>query len=257
MRYNPGRQVVQYSPMYRMKEALIALGTFGYGNDVVQGNPEYVRIFEQFNEILRIVLPPSLGFQRITVRLPEVVLETTTGDFSLDSVSGGITSIIDMAWQLHIKGQDESEFAVMIDEPENHLHPTMQRSLLSDMIEAFPSCQFIVATHNPFIVTSVPDSNVYVLDYDEERHVNSRLLEAVDRTGTSNDILRDVLGVDMVIPEWVETRLTSIVAKYTSLVADDPNRLREMRRELEELGLRGLFPEAATGVANNISGRDD
>jgi predicted ATP-binding protein involved in virulence len=254
-RYQPGSRI-QYSPAYRMKEALIALATFGYGNQVVQGNPEYVRIFESFNDILRVVLPRSLGFVGLHIRIPEVVLETRTGEFLFDSVSGGALSIIDMAWQLHMKSQEVSDFAVMIDEPENHLHPTMQRTILADFMAAFSTCQFVVATHNPFIVTSVPESNVYVLDYDETGYVQSRILDLVDRSGSANQILRDVLGVGVLMPQWVEEKLDEIVRRHASLVQTNASQLRELERELESIGLRGLFPEAATRIADEVSGRD-
>lgn len=254
-RYTPGARV-QHSPTYRMKESLITLATFGYGNQAVQGNLDYVAIFESFNKILRVVLPDSLGYTNLQVRIPEVVLETRTGDFSLDSVSGGILSIIDMAWQLHMKSQEVQAFAVMIDEPENHLHPIMQRSLLSDFMDAFPQCQFIVATHNPFIVTSVPQSNVYVLDYDSTNHVNSRSLDLVDRSGSSNEILRDVLGVGVVMPEWVERKLDEVVRRHSALVQTNASQLTELKQELEAIGLRDLFPEAATRIADQVSEDD-
>src|ERR1700684_3254096 len=46
---------------------------------------------------------------------------------------------------------------------ENHLHPSLQRSLFVKLVEAFPLTQFIIATHSPFIVSGLKDSNVYVL----------------------------------------------------------------------------------------------
>ncbi|MFL1399228.1 AAA family ATPase, partial [Acinetobacter baumannii] len=61
-------------------------------------------------------------------------------------------SIIDLAWQIFLYSHDKDEFVVTIDEPENHLHPSMQRSLLNDFVKAFPKAQFIVVTHSPFIV---------------------------------------------------------------------------------------------------------
>ncbi len=78
-----------HSPNYHIKETLISLATFGCGNQVVQARPEYLQLFEKFQDVLRRVLPRNLGFQRLAIRIPEVVLVTRTGDFSLDAVSGG------------------------------------------------------------------------------------------------------------------------------------------------------------------------
>ncbi len=58
-------------------------------------------------------------------------------DFIIEAVSGGISSIIDLAWQIYMcSTQENSEFTVLIDEAEKHLHPAMQRRLLSDFLSA-------------------------------------------------------------------------------------------------------------------------
>ena len=97
--------------------------------------------------------------------MPEVILETGTGDFSLDAASGGIAALVDVAWQIYMRSRSDKAFIVLMDEPENHLHPSLQRSVLPGLIGAFPDAQFVVSTHNTFVVTSVRDSNVMVLGF--------------------------------------------------------------------------------------------
>ncbi|MFX6036352.1 AAA family ATPase, partial [Acinetobacter baumannii] len=75
-------------------------------------------------DILKQILPADLGFKDLSVRIPDLVLETEKGDFLLDASSGGIMSIIDLAWQIFLYSHDKDEFVVTIDEPENHLHPS-------------------------------------------------------------------------------------------------------------------------------------
>jgi len=82
---------------YFIKETLISLAALGYGNQIVHANEGAIRIYEGFIEILKTVLPPKLGFQSLSIRIPEVILETNSGEFSIDAVSGGIASIIDLA----------------------------------------------------------------------------------------------------------------------------------------------------------------
>ena len=67
---------------------------------MIDRDHESLVVFTGFEEVLRTILPPSLGFVRISVRLPEVVLVTRSGDFSLDAISGGISSLVDLAWQV-------------------------------------------------------------------------------------------------------------------------------------------------------------
>jgi predicted ATPase len=71
------------------------------------------------------VLPVNIGFENIRIEIPDVVLETKSGDFILDSISGGIMSLIYIAWQILLFPQENKSFTLIIDETENHLHPAM------------------------------------------------------------------------------------------------------------------------------------
>lgn len=230
-----------------IKETLIALATFGYGNKSVIKNDDAIDIFEGYQNILKKVLPDKLGFEKIEIEVPEVVLKTKTGRFTLDSVSGGIAALIELTWQIYMYGDQNENYVVIIDEPENHLHPELQRTLLPKLLEAFPNIQFIVSTHNPFIISAVPTSNVYVLDYDEWGKVNSHSLDKINKSGSSNDILRDVLGISSTMPIWVENRVNEIIEKYSRLGATSEN-VNKMRKELEISGLDKLIPEAIVRV---------
>ena len=229
------------SPSHRLKAALISLATFGYGNKVVTPNAEARSAFEGFSRVLKSVLPADLGFQKVAIRMPEVVLETRTGDFSLDAASGGIAALLDLAWQIYMQSRTDSTFTVLMDEPENHLHPRLQRSVLPGLLDAFPQAQFIVSTHNPFVVTSVRDSNVTVLDFDNEK-VKSTNLASVDRTATANQVLTDVLGVPFPAPLWVEDEIGNIVNSVRDQDLSTET-LTEIRKRLNLAGLGAMFPQ--------------
>ena len=237
--YQPNARI--QSPSHRLKASLISLAMFGYGNQVVTPNEEARATFEGFSEVLRRVLPSDLRFHRIAIRMPEVILETGTGDFSLDAASGGIAALVDVAWQIYMRSRSDVTFTVLMDEPENHLHPSLQRSVLPGLLTAFPQAQFIVATHNPFVVTSVRDSNVIVLDFIDGR-VESTNLQDVDRSATANQVLTDVLGVPFPVPLWVEDEVERIV---TSVRDEDltTELLSRLRARLSAIGLGHLFPE--------------
>ena len=177
---------------------------FGEGNSTVTQNEEYLNVFRSFEARLKSILPEQLGFRRLKIAMPEVVLETRSGDFSLDAMSGGIASLFSIAWQIHMFDVVGGDFTVIIDEPENHLHPSMQRSFLPSLAEAFPNARFIVATHSPFVVSSFQSSRVYMLDHDEDGQIRSTELSERNFSGSANTILRQVLGVESTIPIWVE-----------------------------------------------------
>jgi len=234
---------------YYLKETLISLAVLGYGNEAVTPNIEAKQTFEEFQKILTKVLPPKLGFRKIEIRLPEVILITDSGDFSLDAISGGVAAIIDLAWQIFLYDPKPESFVVTIDEPENHLHPEMQRRLLPDFLSAFPNVQFIIATHNPIILSSVKESNVYVLTYNEEpkSKVVSSYLDMVNKAGSANDILREVLGIEVTMPIWAEKQLQDIITKYLSLEINNTN-LDLLREELNKIGFGKFVPKTIANV---------
>jgi len=250
-----------FSPIYRMKEAIISMAIFGEGNKHIEGNPQLQRTYIGFIDALKKMLPSTLGFLDISVRPPEVVLKTKSGEFMLDASSGGIITLIDLTWRLYMFSLDNPSFVVTIDEPENHLHPTMQRSLMGKLADTFPKVQFIIGTHSPFMVSSVKDSNVFVLRYLEnglantintdpmvaQSRVISESLEKINKAGSAGDILRDVLGVSATMPEWVESELREIIARYSGIPINAQS-LSDLRRDLASLGYDEYFPEAVASI---------
>lgn len=244
-RYSVNHRV--QSPNHRIKQALISLATFGFGNEAVEPNQEAIETFRGFEAILKTILPPTLRFERISIRVPDVLLQTASGPFAFDAVSGGVAALIDVGWQVYMYSLLHDEFVVVIDEPEAHLHPELQQTVLPNLLKAFPKAQFIVATHNPFVIGSTADSNVYVLNYDDSGKVSSTLLDMINKAGSSNEILREVLGLSHAVPHWVQQRLEAIVAKYA--VDDlDPSSFAVLRSEMAEIGLERYFPETLADV---------
>lgn len=136
-----------------------------------------------------------------------------------------------------------SQFIVCIDEPENHLHPSLQRQILPNLLNAFPDVTFIVATHSPFVVTSSPDSRVYVLDYDDDRRVISRELDFVSKAESAEQVLERVLGVSTTLPIWAENRYNDIIRQY-SAQAPTIDTLRSLKDALTAAGLAEQLPLA-------------
>ena len=163
-------------------------------------------------------------------------MQTKSGEFALDAVSGGIASIIDLAWQIYMFVNNDNPFCVTFDEPENHLHPEIQKTLLPNFLNAFPKAQFIIASHNPFIISSVPDSKVYVLNYNEDNRVQSFLLENIEKSGSANEILRDVLGIESTKPDWVNNQIDDILNKYSEN-GITPDNIEKFKSELKMVGL--------------------
>ncbi len=241
---------------FLMKGTLLGWMINGYGvrsptKTIMPPDPQQVRNFEGFRDVLKRVLPESLGFEDLEVRDYEIVFSCNGGadEFLLETASGGISALIDIAWQIYMFDTDAKEpFSVVIDEVENHLHPSMQRTLLPSLLLAFPHARFIVTTHSPLIVTSVEDSYVYVLRYDPSKKVRSNLLNLKGEVKNAVDVLDEVLGVSTTLPAWAVGRLSSILEKHAAL---DPTSesLAALRTELGTAGLGRLFPDAVGRIA--------
>lgn len=70
--------------------------------------------------------------------------------------------VIRMEQQAHLKY--DLPGIVLIDEIELHLHIAWQKKVLPFLVRAFPNLQFIVATHSPFVVSSIESAVIYDLE---------------------------------------------------------------------------------------------
>ncbi len=79
----------------------------------------------------------------------------------LDQLSSGQKALFAFAGPLIFR--DAPPDIVLIDEPEQHLHPQWHRALLEALRELCPTAQFIVATHSQDILDSVLSYQRFIL----------------------------------------------------------------------------------------------
>lgn len=103
-----------------------------------------------------------------------VVTHPDMGQLLVDNLSDGFRAVISMAAdlayrmvrlnpQLGFKAVTNTPGVVLIDEIDMHLHPLWQQTVLMDLMHAFPSVQFIVTTHSPQVLSTVPAESIRVL----------------------------------------------------------------------------------------------
>ncbi|WP_250666481.1 AAA family ATPase, partial [Escherichia coli] len=82
---------------------------------------------------------------------------------------------------------------VLIDEVDMHLHPRWQQIILTQLREVFPQIQFVITTHSPQVLTSVPSECIRILK-------DNKVYSAPPGTEGSEPerMLRQVLGLDEV-----------------------------------------------------------
>lgn len=95
--------------------------------------------------------------------------------FKFTQLSDGFAAALDIVADLIMKMQDDNsltrnyqkEGIVLIDEIETHLHLGLQKIIMPLLTKVFPNIQFIITTHSPFILSSMPNAVAYDLEHRE------------------------------------------------------------------------------------------
>ena len=90
----------------------------------------------------------------------------------------------------------EKPAILLIDEIENHLHPTWQRRVIPALLEHFPGLQIFATTHSPFVVAGLKAGQVHVLKRDENGVVTASTNKQDVVGWTMDEVLRTLMGVD-------------------------------------------------------------
>ena len=95
--------------------------------------------------------------------------------FKFTELADGFAAVLDIVADLILKMQKgdtltrvyEKEDIVLIDEIETHLHLSMQKIIMPLLTNTFPNIQFIITTHSPFVLSSMPNAVAYDLEHRE------------------------------------------------------------------------------------------
>ena len=111
---------------------------------------------------------------------------------------------------------------LLIDEIENHLHPTWQRRVIPALLDHFPGLQIFATTHSPFVVAGLKAGQVHLLNRNENGVVTASANTENIEGWTADEILRVYMGVDEPTDE------------LTAQAARDLRRLRAQRPVMDE-----------------------
>ena len=125
---------------------------------------------------------------------------------------------------------------LLIDEIENHLHPTWQRRVIPALLEHFPGLQIFATTHSPFVVAGLKAGQVHLLNRDENGRVTATT-NTEDVIGwTANEILRTMMGVDEPTDQLTVDRANRLrqLREKETLTSDEDDELNTLRRQVNE-----------------------
>ena len=134
------------------------------------------------------------------------------------------------------KGWEKQPAILLIDEIENHLHPTWQRRVIPALLEHFPGLQIFATTHSPFVVAGLKAGQVHLLKRDENGVVTAETRQEDIVGWTADEILRNLMGVEEPTDQLTVDRANRLrqLREKESLTAAEESELAELRRQVNE-----------------------
>ena len=235
---------------YRLIDSVYTL--FNYEDTLIQtelalrrlkdflGDARYPRVFDKIKEALGLCKEDSLTLAKgggVHVSGPTIGKAIPLEGWA-DGYRKTLAWILDFyAWAMRancITKTGDIRGILLVDELEQHLHPSMQTMLPTRLSELLPHVQLIATTHSPLVALGAEPDEVVVLKR-EGRTVAAH--EAVrDFKGYSvEDILSDpkLFDADVYGPE-----LSAKLARYQALASKlRGQRTPKEQKELQELGI--------------------
>lgn len=175
----------------------------------------------------------------------------------IEQLSDGIRNMIgmvaDIAFRCHQlnphlgkRAALEAQGVVLIDEVDMHLHPRWQQLILGQLQEAFPKLQFIVTTHSPQVLTTIPAKQIRIIkDVTPEGNVDKTFIVETPETSSYGRESGDALAYIMDTPVRPPIPIVKKVREYEQLVRlgkEDDVATQALKAYLYEVGVQ--IPDA-------------
>ena len=212
-----------------------------------------LRLLSRIEATLQELTGRKLSFRPVptpTTRLLVAWGSTEALPFELlpDGLRSVLGWLVDLAVTMDLHYPDKAEpwnqpLIVLLDEVERHLHPAWQRKILPIAQKLFPQAQFFVATHSPFIISSLNEGWIHHLELGE----NGRVTVDAPMAAAEGDSYVSVMASIMGVTELYDPETESLLQNYRDLRAAAMRREAGKREEAiilsEKIAQRG--PELA------------
>ena len=118
-----------------------------------------------------------------------------------DGTRAMVSLVADLAKRASQLNPDYSENAAklasgiaLIDDIDLHLHPEWQQRVVPSLQATFPNIQFIISTHSPQVLSSVPSKHIRVLEQDEDQQWHTLYTPPKDDVHCTHTVFREEVG---------------------------------------------------------------
>lgn len=127
---------------------------------------------------------------------------------------------------------------LILDEPENHLHPAWQRRVLQALQRLFPKAQMFVVTHSPFVVSSLNAGWIHKFTRDAKGTVKIEAPKKASRGDSYMTAVQEILD----LAEWFDPETEQEIADFESSLdkaySNNGSSVDEMRQKADKLSKR-------------------
>lgn len=201
--------------------------------------PAYTEIMNAIQYAIKDELTEGQSI-KFSSRFGEIVIENTDGALlHFNSLSDGYRNVIkiiaDIAARMcilnpYLEGNalKETPGIVMIDELDLSLHPTWQKRIVEILKQLFPKIQFFCATHSPFIIQSLENGELQVLDQEVTGKYSGRSIE---------DIAADIMQVSTPMYSEKKQEMLTTAERYLKALkgAASEEDLKKLREQMDYL----------------------
>lgn len=187
-------------------------------------------------------LDETVKFETVSAKSFDIMLSTLQGKIYFEYLSAGYKNCIyiimgimkEIEYRFIDKPVKIGDFdgCILIDEIEEHLHPSWQAKLVKALKEIFPKCQFIVSTHSPGILQSVEKDEIIPLYLDENNETRVKEL-SLGEYGLQGWTLEEILKDVMDMPSTTSDLYQNTIKAFDE--AMDNENIEEIKRNYEIL----------------------
>lgn len=139
-----------------------------------------VNEFDEFNNLIERVLGTKIGV--------DINNNPTLFGLSIEesNLSQGQKLLLQLCTAIHCQKKNLNELILLLDEPENHIHPSSLIEVVDKIISCVPNGQVWIATHSISLLAHFSLTNIFFLDNGKVSHAGK----------TPEKILTSLLGSD-------------------------------------------------------------